>query len=95
MTKSSTKSVPISADELHAEFVKNGWQKRLDDCRDQRVDETQTFEDGEREYHTRIVSRHYENGIQIAISVTKMFHAGNSNTVYRMLLIGGTPRHIP
>jgi hypothetical protein len=71
------------------EFVAHDWPKRLSDCRDERVDEATHFDEGTKEYHTRTVSRHYENGVQIAVSITYDYFAGNSRTTYLMLLIDG------
>lgn len=87
--------VPTTSDALNQEFVSSGWAKRLSHCRNERVDETTQFDEGEKEYHTRTLSRHYEDGVQISISITYDYHAGNSRTVYLMLLIDGQRHFIP
>jgi hypothetical protein len=87
MTKSSIRDVPTTSDALTQEVLKNNWAERLFKCRDERVDEKTHFDEGEKEYHTRTLSRHYENGVQIAVSITYDYHDGSSRTTYLMLLI--------
>jgi hypothetical protein len=93
MTKSPERDVATTSKALDEEAVKGNWAKRLFDCRAEREDEVTHFDEGEREYHTRTLSRHYENGVQIAVSITYEYFAGNSRTTYLMLLIGGV-RHM-
>ncbi|MFZ0274165.1 MAG: hypothetical protein WB524_09035 [Acidobacteriaceae bacterium] len=77
---------------LNEEFAANNWAVRLEKCASERVDETK-YEDGEKEYHTQILSRHYENDIHIAFTITYLYHGGGSLTKKKMLLINGQ-RHI-
>jgi hypothetical protein len=95
MTNSPKPDVPTTSVALTQEVVRSNWNERLSKCREERVDEIKHFDEGEKEYHTRTLSRHYENGVQIAISITYDYHAGNSRTTYLMLLIDGARHYVP
>lgn len=77
------------------EFVNNKWQKRLQQCSLDRVDTVTEYDEGEREYRKRIISKHIENGVHIAQSITKVFWDDHSTTVYRMLLIDEVHHVVP
>jgi len=94
MTNSPKPDVPTTSNALALEVARNGWQERLSKCREERVDEIKHFEEGEKEYHTHTLSRHYENGVQIAVSISYQYHSGNSRTTYVMLLIDGVRHHV-
>lgn len=86
-------SISTTPEAIRQEFLNNTWEIRLDQCRNQRIDKIVEYEEGEKEYRKRIISRHMENSELIALSITKVFFDGHSTIEYKMLLIDGV-RHI-
>jgi hypothetical protein len=93
MTKASIPHVLTTPDELALEFVNNKWKERLTQCAKDREDTIREYEEGEREYRKRVISKHFENKILIAVTITKVFDDGHSTHTNKMLLINGI-RHI-
>lgn len=81
----------MTRDFLNDEYNRGGWAVRLDDCKDERVSEITENEDGQLEYHTRIVTHHYENGVLIAVTISRLFHDRPPTLKVKMLLIHGIP----
>jgi len=90
---SSKPDVHTTRNVLVAEYDANNWALRLERCANDRIDEITTYEEGAKEYHTRTISRHYEGGIQIAVTIAYHFHDGNSLMRLKMLFFDGA-RHI-
>jgi hypothetical protein len=89
MTNPSQPVVLCTPDFLIEEYVRNNWALRLEKCAPERIDKIKTFEEGERAYHKRILSHHFENGVHIADTFTYFYHGGGSKMKKTMLLING------
>jgi hypothetical protein len=95
MTASSNPYVLTTPVALYREFANNNWKDRLTQCDDERIDKVTEYEEGEREYRKRVINQHFENGVHIAMTITKDFWDGHSTMTLKMLLIDGLPHIVP
>jgi hypothetical protein len=94
MTNPSNADVITTCDELYLRFVNDNWAARLKQQSVSCTTDTIEYDAPEKEYRKRVLTRYYENNVQIAFTIDYyMWDASRSRRRVKMLLVEGI-RHL-
>jgi hypothetical protein len=80
---------------LEHEYKKNGWDERLKNCRQMRVDPDYEYSAESKWYHRQMLVEHYEGDLFVAFTVEYILHDQSHLRVLKMLLVDDVRQIVP